>query len=137
MTLKFCLPLTSVNNLIAEALCYILCFSVGVGASEQLCPLPLHVIVGFYFCSLLEYDAVYSGSRVLMFHGSLLPSESPFSETLLHIYQKIVINLYAISSWKQLRVDRSVMFYVCCSDTCYTVTSQYPECCLIKCLNVN
>ena len=53
MTLKFCLPLTSVNNLIAEALSYRLCFSVGVGASEQLCPLPLHVIVGLYCCTVI------------------------------------------------------------------------------------
>jgi len=80
MTLKLCLPLTFVNSFIAEALCYILCFSVGVGASELLCALRLHMIVGFYCCSLLEYDAMYSGSYVLMFHRSLVPSESPFSE---------------------------------------------------------
>lgn len=85
MTLKFYLPPTSVNNLIAEALYYILCNSVGVGAPGQLCPLHLRVIVGFCCCSLLEYDAVYSGSRVLMFRRSLIPSESPFPETLLHI----------------------------------------------------
>jgi len=84
MTLKFCLQLTFENSLIAEALCYVLCFSVGVRASEQLCALHLHVIVGFYY-NLLEYDAVYSGSRVLMFHRSQVPSESPFSETLLLI----------------------------------------------------
>lgn len=80
---------------------------------------------------------MYSGSHVLMFHMNLIPSESPFSVTLLHIWQKRVINLNAISSWKQLRVGRSVVFSVCCSDTCYTVTSQYPECCLLKYLNVN
>ena len=39
----------------------------------------------------------------------------------------MVINLYAISGWKQLRVDRSVVFSVFCSDTCYTVTSQYQN----------
>jgi hypothetical protein len=85
ITLKFYLPLTSVNNLIAEAPSYILCVSVGVGAQGQPCPLRLRVIVGFYCCSLLEYDAVCSGSHVLMFHRSLVPSEPPFSETLLHI----------------------------------------------------
>jgi hypothetical protein len=84
MTLNFYLPLTSVNNLIAEAPCYISYFSVGVGSPGQVCPLHLHVIVVFC-CSLLEYDAVYSGSHMLMFHRGLVPSESPFSETLLHI----------------------------------------------------
>jgi len=73
MILKFCLPFTFVNSLIAEALCYILCFSVGVGASEQLCALCLHVIIGFCCCNLLKYDAVYSGSCVLMFHRSPAP----------------------------------------------------------------
>lgn len=136
MTLKFCLPLTSVNNLISES-CDMLCFSVGVGAPGQLCPLHLLVIIRFHCSSLLEYNAVYSGGHVLMFHGNLVPSESPFSETSLHIQQKMVVNLYTINSWKQLRMDRSVAFSVCCSDMCYIVTSQYPECCLLKCHNVN
>lgn len=66
-------------------LCVIYCVFLLVLEHQDSCPLRLHVIIGFYCRSLLEYDAVYSGSHVLMFHGSLIPSESPFSETLLHI----------------------------------------------------
>jgi hypothetical protein len=94
MTLKFCLSPTSVNRLISEALCDTLYFFIGAGAVGQLHP--LHAIVGFHCNSLLECAAVYSGSSVLIFHRNLVPSKSPFSETLLHFKQ---------NTWYQIPVD--------------------------------
>ena len=107
MTLKFYLPLTSVNSLIAEAPCYILFFSVCVEAPGQLCPLHLHVIVGFFYCSLWNMMQCilvamcwcFTGVSFLQNHLSL-----KFCYTFSRRWWLIFIPLAVGSSWEWAEV---------------------------------
>jgi hypothetical protein len=104
MTLKFYLPLTSVNNLIAEAPYYILCFSVGVGAPGQLCPLHLHVSIVVVFwnmmqCILVAMCGCFTGVSFLQNHLSL-----KFCYTFSRRWWLIFMPLAVGSSWEWAEV---------------------------------